>query len=467
MIDSRRFEDSQSPRVEAYPQDDLFFKVQMMRNIPSSELFKAHAFRTRQISFCVLTLLVLGLLLLLHTAFAVQLGEPSTPVILVLGFGFLLKFLEIVWLQERENDITETTARRETALSIVGIFILAGLLAFLTDRDDNPYFVLLAIPILECAYQFGLATTVLTVVSSIAMMFWWTQHFFVLHPPPRSTEYLETGMISIIYALIGVLVWLLVYQLNQQQSKLYQSMAALDAAHEQLAAEEKLAAVGRLASGIAHEIRNPVAMISSSLATAGNSDLGEADREEMVQIAAREASRLEHLTTEFLTYARPLAPRLSPILVGDLLSYTVDSVKAHAASRSIEVSYSCSGDLAVDVDPAQVQGALLNLVLNAIDAAYSPGVVTLEATQNDVWVQINVQNTGEPISAEDLPRIFEPFYSAKPGGTGLGLAIARRVAEVHGGDLWVSNNQKGCVAFSMTFATVSNKDRIGDSHKEQ
>ena len=466
MTTIRCFEHSQILAVEAYPQDDVDFIMEMMRKSPSFELFKADAFRMQQIAFCVLTLFVLGLLLLLHTAFAFRLGEPSTPVILVLGVGFTLKFLEIVWLQGQAKEITEKTARRETALSIVGIFILAGLLAFLTDRDDNPYFVLLAIPILECAYQFGLATTVFTIVSSIAMMFWWTDHFFALHPPPRSTEYLETGMIAIIYAVIGTLAWFLVHQLKQQQSKLYESMAALHTAREELANEEKLAAVGRLASGIAHEIRNPVAMISSSLATAANSALGEADREEMVQIAAREASRLEHLTTEFLTYARPVAPQLSSILVDDLLSYTVDAVKAHAASRSIEIRYSCSEDLAIEVDSAQVQGALLNLVLNAIDAAYSPGAIALDAARKDTWIQINVQNTGEAISAADLPRIFEPFYSAKPGGTGLGLAIARRVAEVHGGDLWVSGNQKGCVAFSMTLSAVPTDDRIETSHKE-
>ena len=466
MTNTRRFEGSQTLAVEAYPQDDVDFTMEMMRKSPSFELFKADAFRMQQIAFCVLTLFVLGLLLLLHTAFAFLLGEPTTPVILVLGIGFSLKFLEIVWLQGRANEISEKAARRETALSIVGIFIVAGLLAFLTDRDDNPYFVLLAIPILECAYQFGLATTVLTIASSIAMMFWWTHHFFAVHPPARSTEYLETGMISIIYALIGTLVWLLVHQLKQQQSRLYESMADLHATREQLVDEEKLAAVGRLASGIAHEIRNPVAMISSSLATAANTKIGEADREEMVQIAAREASRLEHLTTEFLNYARPLAPQLSSVLVNDLLSYTVDVVKAHAASRSIQVSYFCSEDLAIKVDSAQVQGALLNLVLNGIDAAYSPGAIALDAAQKDTLVQIDVQNTGEPIPDADLPRIFEPFYSAKPGGTGLGLAIARRVAEVHGGDLWVSSNQKGRVVFSMTLSDVSTEDRIETSHKE-
>ena len=457
---------SQSRAVEAYPQDAAAFATKTMHKIPSLEVFEAHSFRRQQTAFCVLTLFVLGLLLLLHTFFHSLLGEPSISVIVILGIGFSLKFLEIVWLQGRTDEIGEKAAKRETFLSVAMIFILAGWLAVLTDRDDNPYFVLLAIPILQCAYYCGLKSTAVTIAASITMMFWWTEHFFALHPPRRPTEYLETGMISIIYVLIGILVWLLVHQLKQQQSRLYESMATLHVTREQLVDEEKLAAVGRLASGIAHEIRNPVAMISSSLATAANSNLGEADREEMIQIAAREASRLGQLTTEFLTYARPVAPQLSSVLVNDLLSYTVDAVKAHAAGRSVEVSYACSEDLTIQVDSAQVQGALLNLVLNAIDSSYSPGAIALEAAQKDGQVQINVQNTGEPIADADLPRIFEPFYSAKPGGTGLGLPIARRVAEVHGGDLWVSSNQKGCVAFSMTLSAISTENRNKTSHKD-
>ena len=438
----------------------------MMHKAPSLEAFETGAFRRQQTAFCVLTLFVLGVLLLLHTVFASLLGEPSHSVILVLGIGFSLKVFEIAWLQERSNEITEKTARRETVLSIAGIFILAGLLAILTDRDDSPYFVLLAIPILQCAYYFGLMPTVLTICSAIGMVFFWTQHFFTMHPPPRPTEFLEIGMISILYGLMGILVWLLVHQLKQQQTRLYENMSELESTREKLAVEEKLAAVGRLAGGIAHEIRNPVAMISSSLATAANSHVGSADREEMVQIAAREADRLERLTTEFLSYARPSAPQRSPVFVHDLLSYTADVVKAHAARRSIEVSCSSAGDLAIDIDLAQVQGALLNLALNGIDAAYSPGSIALDAARNDTLVQIDVRNTGDPISDLDLPRIFEPFYSAKPGGTGLGLAIARRVAQAHGGDLWVSCNRKGCVIFSMTLAAAPGEVRHKELHKE-
>lgn len=431
----------------------------MTRIAPSLQLMETETFRKQQTAFCVLTLFVVAILLLLHTLFASLLGAPSTWVIVLLGFTFCLKFVELLWLQAQGRGITEKAARLETALSIAGIFLLSGFLAFLTNRDDAPYFVLLAIPILQCAYHFGLASTALTIGAAIGMIFFWMRHFFLLHPPPLATEYLEAGMISIIYTLMGLLVWFLVHRLKQQQLRLYGNMAELEAAREDLTREEKLAAVGRLAAGIAHEIRNPVAMISSSLSTAYSPGVSEADREEMLEIASREASRLEHLTKEFLSYARPSAPQRSSVLVNDLLAYTAQVVKAHAAKKSIEVNCLPTEDLAIRIDSAQVQGALLNLVLNGIDAALSPGSVELNAERSGALVRINVQNAGSAIPASDLSQIFEPFYSTKPTGAGLGLAIARRVAQAHGGDLWVSCNQEGRVIFSMTLAAPPGEDQ--------
>ncbi len=424
-----------------------------MRKTQLLERIEAQAFRRQQTAFCVLTLFVIAVLLLLHVLFASLLGQPSNAVIVLLGLSFSLKVLETLWLQGQRDGISEQTAQVESALSMTGIFILVGLLAFLTNRDDAPYFVLLAIPILQSAYHFRLLPTVITIAAAIGMIFAWIQHFFAVHPPPQTTEFLEAGMISIIYILMGLLVWYLVNQLKQKQTRLYQKMAELESTRERLFAEEKLAAVGRLASGIAHEIRNPVAMISSSLATAANSAVGEADRQEMVQIAARESGRLEHLTNEFLSYARPETPQHTSVLVNDLLSYVADAVKAHASTKSIEVTWSPAEDAVIEVDLAQMQGALLNLALNGIDATNSPGVIYLSARRNGNLFQIDVQNTGRAISDTDLPRIFEPFYSTKSTGTGLGLAIAHRVAQAHGGDLWVSCNEEGRVIFSMTIST--------------
>jgi signal transduction histidine kinase len=432
----------------------------LTRMVPSLELMEAESYRKQQTSFCVLTLFVIAILLLLHTLFASLLGEPSTWVIALLGFSFSVKFVELVWLQGQAHGITERTARLETALSIAGIFILSALLAFLTNRDDAPYFVLLAIPILQCAYHFGLIPTALTISAAIGMIFFWMHYFFLMHPPPLAAEYLEAGMISIIYVLMGLLVWFLVHQLKLQQVRLSENMVELESTRERLIREEKLAAMGSLASGIAHEIRNPVAMISSSLTTATSPGIGETDREEMLQIAARESNRLEHLTKEFLSYARPSAPQRSSVLVNDLLIYTANVVKSHASNRSIEIVCSPVEGLEIEIDSAQVQGALLNLVLNGIDAACSPGTIELSAARNGAFVRIDVQNSGSPISDSVLPRIFEPFYSTKPTGAGLGLAIARRVAQDHGGDLWVSCNQNGRVIFSMTLAAPKRDERV-------
>jgi len=423
--------------------------------VPDSE---AGDLRRQQTAFCVLTLFVLALLLVLHTLFASILGEPSLWLILLLGMGFSLKAGELIWLQSLNGALTERAAKLETAISIAAMFVLTGLLAYLTNRDDSPYFALLAIPILQCAYLCGLFATAMTIAAADAMILFWLWHFFLLHPPARATEYLEAGMISVIYMLMGLIVWFLVNQLKSNQTKLSTSLTELRATRERLLAEEKLAAVGRLASGIAHEIRNPVAMITSALSTAAYPSTVEEERQEMFTIAARESERLQHLTDDFLTYARPSVPQRSTVLINELLSYIADVTKMHAARRSINVTSNLTTVLPAEVDAALVEGALLNLTLNAADATPENGTITLTATANENTLRIDIQNSGPAISASDLERIFEPFFTTKPTGTGLGLAIARGIARAHGGDVWVSNNEDGCVTFSITLTDSSAND---------
>lgn len=435
----------------------------MMYKTPLLERIEAQAFRRQQTAFCMLTLSVIAALLLLHTLFASLLGEPSNAVILLLGLSFSAKVLEAIWLQGKQDGISEKTARLETALSILGVFILAGLLAFLTNRDDAPYFVLLAIPILQCAYHFGLFSTVLTVAAATGMVFAWIHHYFVLHPPALASEYLEGGMICVIFCLMGMLVWYLVQQLRLQQMRLYENMAELASTREKLFVEEKLAAVGRFASGIAHEIRNPVAMIASSLATAAHPAADNREREEMFSIASREAKRLENLTADFLTYARPSKPRRSEACVRDILRHIADVTRMRAADRSIDVVCSVKDEIYVEVDAAQVEGALLNLSLNAIDATPVSGRIELRARVEGRMLCIEVENSGKMIPDAHLARVFEPFFTTKPTGTGLGLAIARGVAIAHGGDLWVSANQDGVVVFAMTL-TANSTDHALKEH---
>lgn len=400
--------------------------------------------------FCVITIILGAVLLALHVLFAPILGEPSLPVVLLLGLMLALKAFEWLWLHKLGRKLTEAEAKIENYVSIASIFVVTALLAYFTNRDESPYFVLLAIPILQSAYMFGLLATVITVVAADSMILFWIWHYYALHPPARLPEYLEIGILCVVYILMGLLVCLLVNQLKRNQSKLKNSLESLKATRERLIVEEKLAAVGRLASGVAHEIRNPVAMISSSLTTAISPATDESEREEMFAIAARESKRLESLTADFLTYARPSPLRRSPVQLNDQLSYIAAATKAHAASRGVAIVSQLDNELSVDIDAPQIEGALLNLVLNAIDATPAGGTVTLNASVAGNVLAIEVEDSGPAIPEASLPQIFEPFFTTKPTGTGLGLAIARRAAIAHGGDLHLTQNRDGCVTFSMT-----------------
>lgn len=431
-----------------------------MSKSPSIERIEAQALRRQQFAFCLLTASLLAALLLLHSHFSFLLGEPSESVILILSAAVLVKMLECAWLWRRKEGISERSANIATVISIPAILGLTTVLAFLTDRDEVPYFVLLAIPILQCAYRFNFLSTVLTIGVSIGLIFAWSQHFFALHPPPRPTEFLEAGMISVIFCLMGTLVWFLVHQLEVKQAKLYRNMMALEAAREKLLKEERLAAVGRLASGVAHEIRNPVGMIASSLATASDPTTDPSDREEMFTIASREAKRLEVLTNDFLHYARPSVPERCPYPVNDIISHVVSMTRMRASERSIEVFGDVCDEVAADVDALQIESALLNLGINAIDATPDGGRITFRSHYDESMLVVDVENSGTAIAEHHLPRIFEPFFTTKRGGTGLGLAIGRTVARSHGGDLWVSQNLNGAVIFSMTFRLRSSQEEI-------
>ena len=409
-------------------------------------------YRKQRTLFCAITIILGVVLLAIHALFAPILGEPSLPVMALLGLMLALRAFEWLWLNKLSRTVTKAEARIENFISIGSIFLVTALLTYFTNRDENPYFVLLAIAILQSAYMFGLLVTVVTIVAADTMVVWWIWHYYALHPPARLPEYLEIGILCVVYVLMGLLVWVLVNQLKKNQTRLKDSLESLQATRERLISEEKLAAVGRLASGIAHELRNPVAMISSSLATATSPGTDEGEREEMFAIATRESKKLVSLTADFLSYARPSPLKRSSVLMNDQLSYIAAATRAHAASRGVAIVSQLETELPVDIDAPQIEGALLNLVLNAIDATPAGGMVKLNASLTDGVLVIDVEDSGSAIPEADLLQIFEPFFTTKPTGTGLGLAIARRAANAHGGDLNLSQNRDGCVKFSMTIS---------------
>ena len=420
---------------------------------PGLARFDFDSFRQQHMVFATLNLFVLGALLLVHALFASLLGEPSPALLITLGTAFLLKMLELLWLWAGVRSLSESLADALVWSSLCLNIGLAVVLTFLTDRGDSPYFVLLAFPVLQAAYRFRLPTCVGVIVVSDSMTFFWVWHFAKFHPATYAVEYLEAGVISLVYALMGLLVWLLVNQLRRNQSQLTYSLNQLESARERLLVEERLAAVGRLSSAVAHEIRNPVAIIASSLVTAERPEAPEHHRREMYSIARDEAARLEKLTSDFLSYARPSQPIRSRIALSEVVGYIAEIAKVHGMKRDISITVESENGELANLDRGQIQSALLNLVLNAIDATPTGGSVAVRSRRLSAnSSELQVENMGEPISNAALSRIFEPFYTTKPHGTGLGLAISKNIAKAHGGDLVVACNEPGHVCFAMTIS---------------
>jgi len=406
------------------------------------------SFRRQESILIALNLLILVVLFSLHLYFASFWGNPAPLLIAAVAFGIGAKVAEWLWLRGLKRALTAKQLATLTWASIALNITLAFVLSVLTDKEDTPYFALMVIPVLEAAFRFHLPAILGVITAADVSLFWQVRWFFDKHPPLDVGEYFEAGITSLLFFLVGVLVWLLLADLRTKEVRLANNLHELERAREQLLREERLAAVGRLSSAIAHEIRNPVAMIASSIATARQ--LSGPDREEMFAIAADEANRLSNLTTEFLDYARTRPLNLSEISVADVVGYVADASRAHASKKGVRFALDVPADLTMCTDPTQLQQALMNLLLNAVDASPFDSKVEIRVRDHEEGrIRIDIENAGVPITEPALSRIFEPFFTTKPRGTGLGLAIARNIARIQGGDLVLTGNEPDRVCFSL------------------
>jgi signal transduction histidine kinase len=408
------------------------------------------SFKQQESIFAILNLFVLATLLLVHTLFSAHWGEPSPALIAILAGAFVAQSGELVWLQGRRQTLGPTGIVLLTGLSIAMNFALAFALELLSKREDIQYFIVMVVPILEAAFRLPLVPMLSVVFVADGIDFFWVWSYVRHHFPAPAREYFEAGTVSFIFTVVGILVWLLVNHLHQKELRLSESLNELKRTKERLLSEEKLAAVGRLSSAIAHEIRNPVAVIASALSTASRGNLEDSEREEMFGIASKEAERLEKLTSDFLAYARPRFPEMTSTSIADTLGYVIDVCRPRSSAKDVTTVAEGSADLVAHIDGAQVHQALINLVMNAVDASPPGGRVVVRAAPTGTGsIQIDVEEASEPIPAEAVGRLFEPFFTTKPEGTGLGLAIALNIARAHRGDLVLSANQAGRVCFSL------------------
>ena len=216
----------------------------------------------------------------------------------------------------------------------------------------------------------------------------------------------------------------------------------LIASQELAARNEKLASLGALAAGVAHEIRNPLTALKTALFIQETKMPAGAGVEER-QIIEREVCRLERIVTEFLQFARPNKPQRALIRADQPLREVQELLAPELAQDQIELVREEDPSLHIEADPGQLKQVLINLVKNAADSIGRQGRIALRARngkhtlpQGEMdTVILEVADTGKGIPAEVQRRLFDPFFTTKDHGTGLGLSIASRIAELNGGSL--------------------------------
>jgi two-component system sensor histidine kinase PilS (NtrC family) len=218
---------------------------------------------------------------------------------------------------------------------------------------------------------------------------------------------------------------------------LFQDLTELRQMEEAVRRSDRLAVVGGLAAGLAHEIRNPLASMCGSIEILGGSSHLDDQERRLMHVVLSEAERLEALVRDFLSFARPTSPKLEPLDGALAVAETVELFRPQATARGIDLELRADGPLVVRADPRQLRQVLWNLLGNAADATASGGRVRVHFSRHNHYGLLEVADSGEGIGEEDLKRIFDPFFTTKERGTGLGLTIVHRIVEAHGGELSV------------------------------
>jgi signal transduction histidine kinase len=212
--------------------------------------------------------------------------------------------------------------------------------------------------------------------------------------------------------------------------------ASLRHREEALLRSDQLKSLGTLAAGMAHEVRNPLASIAGAAAQLRKGSHGEATRDELLRIVERESARLDDLVREFLEYARPPKLVRTACDVNAVVAEAVALVTHSAAPRSVTVRVDAAPAApAVPADPSRLKQALLNLLLNAVQASPAGGEVRVSVVARGRGVRVTVRDDGPGLPEEVRGRLFEPFVTTREGGTGLGLPMAKRIIAAHGGTL--------------------------------
>ncbi|MBN2468022.1 MAG: HAMP domain-containing protein [Deltaproteobacteria bacterium] len=243
----------------------------------------------------------------------------------------------------------------------------------------------------------------------------------------------------------------LIHDFNRMAASLEKKRNELEESCQQLARQERMAEIGKFSAMIAHEMKNPLGIIRGAINILAKRGVNRETKETMVTYINEEVTRLNQLAEDFLVFARPHSPQKEKIPPPDMFA----KLKALSESRDDRgkgIAVRIESDDAIDHiygDKNQVFQAVLNLLVNGIQASPAGGEVVVAVRNEERGTMVSVSDSGPGIRPEDRQKIFEPFYTRKEKGTGLGLAIVKKIVEMHNGTITVGNSKSGGACFEL------------------
>jgi two-component system sensor histidine kinase PilS (NtrC family) len=228
----------------------------------------------------------------------------------------------------------------------------------------------------------------------------------------------------------------------------FQDLTELKRMAEEIKQKEKWAAIGELSANIAHEIRNPLASLKSSVEMLREDATPTEKKDTLMSIALSETDRLNRIISDFLTYSRPSSLDVQDCDLRSILDKTLDLL-GNKQSQGVTIVKNYSGPLEIKADSLKLEQVFLNLGLNALESMPQGGSLEVSASGQDDNVEITFTDTGGGIPGNEHEKVFYPFFTTKAEGTGLGLSIAHRIIEDHNGRITLNSNPRGGATFSI------------------
>jgi two-component system sensor histidine kinase HydH len=356
-------------------------------------------------------------------------------------------------VQVLESKIPTVSSTKSSIFWIALKLVLGYILIGATGKLESSRFLLLALPVLSAATALGvggtLAVSIIAAGSYLSYAFLVDWSHFFLDPLDQSELVLRVVFLAMVGLLANALAEGLRIQTQRSRRAAEQLTAAnlqIQQAEENVRRSDRLAALGQLSAGLAHELRNPLGTIrgSAEMLTRSVSSENEIARE-VAGFISSEVDRCNSLITRFLHFARPLELRPDQADLTQAIDRAVANVEREMPGVAIYKNYAPEIP-PFSFDAELMERVLYNLILNAAQATAPGGAVTVKTRAAGEMVEISVIDRGSGIDAKNLGAIFNPFFTTKTEGVGLGLAIVAKIVDEHGGKIAVESEPgKGSV----------------------